>query len=59
MDESRRLKDPYMEGMVHLEIGRRTGEWDYLQQAETILAEIGAEFDLARAREALASLAEN
>ncbi len=56
MDESRRLKDPYMEGMVHLEIGRRTGDRDHLQQAETILIEIGAKFDLAKTREELANL---
>jgi tetratricopeptide (TPR) repeat protein len=57
MDESRRLKDPYMEGMVHLEIGRRTGDREHLQQAESILREIGAEFDFAAARAALADLA--
>ncbi len=59
LDESRHLKDPYMEGMVHLEIGRRTGNHEHLQQAESILGEIGAVFDLAQAREALANLVEN
>jgi tetratricopeptide (TPR) repeat protein len=59
MEESHRLKDRYMEGMVHLEIGRRTGYRDHLQQAESLLEEIGAEFDLAKAREALANLVDS
>jgi hypothetical protein len=59
MEGSRRLKDPYMEGMVHLEIGRRTGDREHLQQAESILEEVGAEFDLAKAKEALADLVDN
>jgi tetratricopeptide (TPR) repeat protein len=44
---------PYELGTTHLEIGRRLGERAHLEQAEAILAEIGAEWDLARAREAL------
>ena len=56
MDESRLLKDSYMEGMVHLEIGRRMGDREHLEQAESILGEIGAEFDLTAARDALSNL---
>jgi phage terminase large subunit-like protein len=59
LEESRRLKDPYMEGMVHLEIGRRMGDREHLQLAESILEKIGAEFDLAKAKKALADLAGN
>jgi tetratricopeptide (TPR) repeat protein len=40
-------------GMAHLEMGRRLGERAHLEQAEAMFAEIGAEWDLARAREAL------
>ena len=40
-------------GMTHLEIGQRLGERAHLGHAEAIFAEIGAEWDLARAREAL------
>ena len=40
-------------GRVHLEMGRRLGDRDHLERAEAILAEIGAEWDLACAREAL------
>lgn len=43
----------YEEGMIHLEIGRRTGDRDELLQAESILEKIGAKFDLAAARKAL------
>jgi class 3 adenylate cyclase/tetratricopeptide (TPR) repeat protein len=46
----------YQEGVVHLEIGRRLDDRDHLRKAESILGEIGAEFDLAKAREALANL---
>jgi tetratricopeptide (TPR) repeat protein len=49
----------YQEGMVHLEIGRRLGDVEHLHKAESILGEIGAEFDLAVAREALIKLQEN
>jgi class 3 adenylate cyclase/tetratricopeptide (TPR) repeat protein len=44
---------PYDLGTTHLEIGRRLGDRTHLEQAEAIFAEIGAEWDLARAREAL------
>jgi tetratricopeptide (TPR) repeat protein len=40
-------------GVTHLEMGQRLGERAHLEHAEAILAEIGAEWDLARAREAL------
>jgi tetratricopeptide (TPR) repeat protein len=43
-------------GRVHLEMGRRLGDRDHLERAEAILAEIGAEWDLARAREALKAI---
>jgi tetratricopeptide (TPR) repeat protein len=49
----------YQEGVVHLEIGRRLHDRDHLQRAESILEEIGAEFDLAKARESLANLGES
>jgi tetratricopeptide (TPR) repeat protein len=45
-------------GRAHLEIGRRLGDRDHLRRAEAILAEIGAEWDLARAREALSQTSE-
>ncbi|MBA7640896.1 hypothetical protein ES703_48567 [subsurface metagenome] len=48
----------YEEGVIHLEIGRRIGDRNHLLTAESILGEIGAEFDLAAAREALAKLGE-
>jgi class 3 adenylate cyclase/tetratricopeptide (TPR) repeat protein len=47
------------EGAIHLEIGRRLGDREHLKQAESILEEIGAEFDLAKAREALMNMADN
>jgi hypothetical protein len=40
-------------GMTHLEMGQRLGDRTHLERAEAILAEIGAEWDLVRAREAL------
>ena len=39
--------------MAHLEMGRRLGETSHPERAEAIFAEIGAEWDLAQAREAL------
>ena len=51
--------DPYQQGMLHLEIGRRLGERDHLLRAESILEEIGAEFDLAVARETMKNLQES
>jgi tetratricopeptide (TPR) repeat protein len=49
----------YEEAMIHFEIGQRLGDFVQLQNAESILEEIGAEFDLAKARESLAILTEN
>jgi class 3 adenylate cyclase/tetratricopeptide (TPR) repeat protein len=43
----------YDSGMIHLEMGQRLGDRSHLERAEAILAETGAEWDLARAREAL------
>jgi class 3 adenylate cyclase/tetratricopeptide (TPR) repeat protein len=43
-------------GVIHLEMGRRLGDRAHLERAEAILAEVGAEWDLARAREALADV---
>jgi tetratricopeptide (TPR) repeat protein len=40
-------------GMTHLEAGQRSRERAHLERAEAIFAEIGAEWNLARAREAL------
>jgi tetratricopeptide (TPR) repeat protein len=57
--ESQRMRDRYAEGMVNLEIGRRSGDRKHLQQAVSILEEIGSEFDLAAAREASANLRGN
>ncbi len=47
------------EGMDHLEIGRCSDDRKHLQQAESILEEIGSVFDLADAREALSNLTGN
>jgi hypothetical protein len=46
----------YNEGVIHLEIGKRLGDREHLLQAESILGEIGAEFDLSKAREELANI---
>jgi tetratricopeptide (TPR) repeat protein len=40
-------------GIAHLEIGQRLSDHTHLERAKTIFAEIGAEWGLARAREAL------
>jgi class 3 adenylate cyclase len=47
------------EGMDHLEIGRCSGDRKHLQQAESILEEIGSVFDLADSRKALSNLTGN
>ncbi len=59
LEEARRIGDPYLEGVIHLEAGCRLGDHDHLRHAESILEEIGAEFDLAAARNALKNLKEN
>jgi hypothetical protein len=46
-----RLGLKYDVGMIHLEKGQRLGEYAQLEKAATILAEIGAELDLAKAKE--------
>jgi tetratricopeptide (TPR) repeat protein len=56
MEESLRAGDRYGEGIIHLEIGRRHGDREHLQQAEAILGEIGAEFDLPKVKEAQENL---
>ena len=56
LEEARRAGECYTEGMVNLEIGRRLRDREQLLQAESILKEIGANFDLAAAREAMANL---
>jgi len=40
-------------GVTHLEMGQRLGQRVHLERAEIILAEIGAEWDLTRVREAI------
>ena len=45
-------------GMAHLEMGRRLDDREHLSEAETIFAEIGAEYDLERARKHIHLLAE-
>jgi hypothetical protein len=48
----------YQEGLTHLEMGRRLSDHEHLKQAEAIFADIGAEFDLAKARTLLQRMAE-
>jgi len=43
----------YELGMTHLEMGQRLEDRAHLERAEAIFAEIGAEWDLARARKLL------
>jgi class 3 adenylate cyclase/tetratricopeptide (TPR) repeat protein len=43
----------YELGMTHLEMGRRLKDRAYLEKAEAIFAEIGAEFDLSQTRKLL------
>ena len=50
------LGQPYDLGMTHLEMGQRLGERAHLERAEAILAEIGAEWDLSQAQQAVAAL---
>jgi hypothetical protein len=47
------LGQRYDLGLTHLEMGRRMGERTHLERAKAILSELGAEWDLAQAREAL------
>ena len=43
-------------GMTYLEMGQRLKERGHLERAEAIFAEIGADWDLAKAREALTQI---
>ena len=43
----------YEVAMTHLEIGRRLDDRQHLKDAETIFAEIGADFDLGETRKFL------
>ncbi len=54
--EAERLGTLYELGLTHLEIGQRMVERLHLEKAEAIFAELGAELDLARAREFIAFL---
>jgi len=51
--EAEALGMRYELGVTHLEMGQRLGERAHLEKAEAIFAEIGAEWDLAKARELL------
>jgi class 3 adenylate cyclase/tetratricopeptide (TPR) repeat protein len=46
----------YEEAMIHMEIGRHLGDHEHLQYAVSVLEDIGAEFALTAAREALQNL---
>ena len=56
--EAQRIGDRYLEGTSRLEAGHRLGDRDQLSQAESIFQEIGAEFDLAKARKVIRNLSE-
>jgi class 3 adenylate cyclase/tetratricopeptide (TPR) repeat protein len=56
LEEAQRMQNPFLEGTIHLEIGRRMGDRGNLQRAESILEKIGAEYDLKKGREALKNL---
>lgn len=49
--EAERMNLKYDIGMIHLEMGQRLGEREHLEQAVAIFAAIGADMDLAKARE--------
>ena len=48
------MGQPYDLGRTHLEMGQRLGDRAHLEQAATLFADIGAEWDLRRARGSLA-----
>jgi hypothetical protein len=52
---AKELGQRYDLAITHLEMGQRLNERPHLEQAEVILAEIGAQWDLSRAWKALAS----
>jgi len=43
-------------GMAHLEVGQRLGDREHLERAEAMFREVGAEWDLKRAQQALEKL---
>ena len=53
LDTAEEIGLRYDLGMTHLEMGQRLSERAHLERAEAIFAEIGAEWDLMRVREAL------
>jgi tetratricopeptide (TPR) repeat protein len=57
LELAEKMGQRYDTGMAHLEMGRRLGARAHLEQAEALFAQIGAEWDLARAREALSKSA--
>ena len=57
LDLARELKERYDEAITLLALGLRLKDRTHLEQAEAILADIGAEWDLARARDALNEVA--
>ncbi len=59
LGKAQEINDPYFEGMIHLEIGQRTGDRAHLQRAASILEDIGSLFYLEMTREALANLGED
>jgi tetratricopeptide (TPR) repeat protein len=59
LKEAERLGMPYELGLTHLEIGQRLGDRVQLKRAEGIFARIGAERDLAEAREFLTVISPN
>jgi len=48
----------YDEGVILLDMGSRLGDRSQLEKAITILSEVGAEWDLALAHEALGKLSD-
>lgn len=59
LNEAQSIGDLYLKGVIHYEIGRRLDDQEHLLLAESLLEEIGAEFDRKKARTALANLVEN
>ena len=51
--EAERMDMRYDQGLIHLEMGRRLRERKHVEIAEAIFIKIGAEFELAKARELL------
>jgi len=53
LDEAEQMDMRYDAGLVHLEMGKRLRERAHLEKAEAIFSEIGAGFELSKARELL------